>query len=447
MNGSINIISRRETLQHNTIDDCWLIIQNHVYDFTSFIKNHPGGSRILLSRAGEDATSYFIGKHGKNAALGKQLERLKIGTLPVNEQLQISDLEEPFFMELIDRSYSEKLYHIAKSTKNKFFWIRTANLSFFITFSILALYGNTPWWIVIALVFAQAVIGTSLFGLVAHESTHRNYPRNKLLRFALDMAWPIFWPFISQNALRYEHNSHHVKIGDPEYDYEVAAFASFIRYSGNVMPNSLHRYQHKLAKYIYPFYANIITTIGGFKSTFWSAHNRKVVAEHTLSILMTMFYYVILPTLVTGNNVLWYLFLYLVYQCVLYYGIYVGAAINHFVPQVIREIPEEQKNKFGYYVCHNTTNFCTDNKFWNWYTGGFNVQIEHHLIPFIPVENLQKMIPIVKELCIKYNYPYHNYNKVVDLWNAHYDFLKIMSLADTESSFFEKSNKAGYQAR
>ena len=66
-----NIITRKETLQHNTINDCWLIIQHNIYDFTDFIKKHLGGSDILLARAGEDATSYFIGKHGRNPATNR----------------------------------------------------------------------------------------------------------------------------------------------------------------------------------------------------------------------------------------------------------------------------------------------------------------------------------------------------------------------------------------
>lgn len=445
---NLQIISRTSVLNHNTIDDCWLIIQNNVYDFTDFIKKHPGGSEILLSRAGEDATSYFIGKHGKNPGVIKQLERLKIGTLPLEEQLNADDFDEPFFMELVDKSYSEKLYKLPTLFKNKFFWIRLANIILFLSLSILALYGNLPWWVAIIFVCIQAIIGTSLFGLVAHEATHRNFPKNKVMKEILNFSWPVFWPFISQFGLRYEHNSHHVKIGDPEYDFEVAAFASFIRYSGHVTPNSLHKYQHKLAKYIYPFYANIITTIGGIKSTFWSSHNRKVTLKHNLSLFGTMVYYIFIPVIITGGGLLWYISLYLIYQCVLFYGIYVGSAINHFVPQVISTIPDTNKNKYGYYVCHNTTNFCSNSPFWNWYTGGFNVQIEHHLIPFVPVENLQKMIPIVKELCAKYNYPYHNYNKVSDLWNAHYDFLERMSKAENnEFAFLEKTNKQNYQAR
>lgn len=443
----LKTISRSEVLAHNTPEDCWLIIRNGIYDFTPFVRQHPGGSDILLTRAGEDATSYFLGKHGRNSRVQQHLEGLKIGELPQHERIVADDAEEPFLTELLDRVYAEKLYHVAPSKGIWFLGIRTINFLLFFILSAAAIYGSLPWFIAVLLVAVQGLLGTSLFGLVAHESIHRNFPKGRMGKFLLRIAWPVIWPFISQDALRYEHNSHHVKIGDPEFDFEVSGFSRFIRYSGHIAPNRWHRYQHKLAKFIYPFYANIITTIGGSKSTFWSSHNRKVFRRHALSLLATGFYYIVLPYLILGQ--LWIpLLLYLVYQCVLFYGIYVGAAINHFVPQILEDIPEEQKGRFGYYICHNTTNFCSGSRFWYWYTGGFNVQIEHHLIPFIPVENLHRMIPIVRELCLKYGYPYRDFTTVYQLWDAHYDYLRMMAVnSNSAASMQEIRNRESYEAR
>jgi len=443
----MKIIYRSEVLKHNTRSDCWVIICNGIYDLTGFIAKHPGGSDILLSRAGEDATSFFIAKHGRNKMVMNHLEALKIGELPVSEQITASDFDEPFLMELIDRCYKKKLYQLPKWYVNKMFWIRLINITSFFSLSISALYFNLAWYWCISAVFIQAIIGTSLFGLLAHEDTHRNFTKDFLSRYLLRFTWPVFWPFISQNPLKYEHNSHHVKIGDPEFDYEVAAFAPFVRYSGYVEHNPRHGNQHRVAKLLYPFYANIITTIGGISSGFWQRHNRKVGVEHGLSVFATLTYYVLIPTIVNGHF-LWYFMLYLLYQCVLFYGIYVGAAINHFVPASVKPIPDEHRNKYGYYACHNTSNFCISSSFWFWYTGGFNVQIEHHLIPFVPVENLRKMIPIVQELCRKYNYPYNEYTSFLKLWNDHYSYLLLLAGAVPGKEIeVELANKSGYQAR
>jgi fatty acid desaturase len=446
----MKIYSRNEVLQHNKKNDCWLIINNSVYNLSNFIASHPGGMDILLARAGEDASSYFVTNHAKNKGVIKQLAGYKIGELPQGEKVTANDFDEPFLMELIDRCYSEKLYQTKSWFRNSIWWLRLLNVAVFFCLSFIALYADVPKWVAVIAVLFQAVVGTSLFGLLAHEATHRNFPKNNFLKFLLRITWPVFWPFITQNPLRYEHNSHHIKIGDPEFDYEVAAFSTFMRYSGHVEHNTIHNHQHRLAKFLYPFYANIITTIGGIRSGFWEKHNRSVGLEHSISILATISYFILVPAIIHGSiiSAVWFFVLYMVYQCVLFYGIYVGAAINHFVPSGAIAIPKEHENKYGYYACHNTTNFCATSSFWFWYTGGFNVQIEHHLIPFIPVENLRKMIPIVKELCIKYGYPYQNYSGFLQLWRDHYSYLRTLSQPGSVKNVdVEIANKSTYQAR
>lgn len=441
----VNIYHRSEILKHNKIDDCWIIVKNNVYDITSFIKHHPGGKDILLSRAGEDATSYFITKHGLNEKVVKMLDKYLIGSLPFEECILVDDLmEEPFLNELLLVLNERGMYRVKKEDSYFFGFIRSIFLLIFFTLSIFVIYFDFHFVFSFFAILVQSFIGISLFGLIAHECTHRNFPKNKFLKKALEFIWPILWPFISKNPLIYEHNSHHIKIGDKEYDYEVAAFSNFIRYSSDVKTKWIHQYQHNLAYLFYPFYANIITSIGGIKSLFWSNHNRSVTLYHLGSIVITSLYYLIIPSIIMGFSFK-FICIYLLYQCVLFFGIYVGAAINHFVPQVLEPISEGYKNKYAYYICRNTSNFCSKSKFWFWFTGGFNVQIEHHLVPFIPVENLRSLIPIVKELCLKHNYPYYEFIDFKSLWNAHYSYLHTMASNDNTKD--EVLNKNSYQAR
>ena len=49
--------------KHNTKDDCWLSIKGLVYNVTEFLSIHPGGSSIVVSVGGQDATEYFDELH------------------------------------------------------------------------------------------------------------------------------------------------------------------------------------------------------------------------------------------------------------------------------------------------------------------------------------------------------------------------------------------------
>lgn len=49
--------------QHRNADDCWVILYGHVYNVTDFLSEHPGGSKIILQLAGQDATEAYDPVH------------------------------------------------------------------------------------------------------------------------------------------------------------------------------------------------------------------------------------------------------------------------------------------------------------------------------------------------------------------------------------------------
>ncbi|KAL0480060.1 nitrate reductase [Acrasis kona] len=73
------IFSLEEVKKHNTIDDCWIILDNEVYDVTPYLKEHPGGPEPILLVGGTEASRVFYNIHGKDAHDMK--ERFLIGAL------------------------------------------------------------------------------------------------------------------------------------------------------------------------------------------------------------------------------------------------------------------------------------------------------------------------------------------------------------------------------
>ena len=88
------IISLAEVENHDTEDDCWIVIDNMVLDVTKFLDDFPGSKqgRYISGFAGRDATVFFNDACNTDAAR-KMLTKYKIGVLPEVECVEQADVE------------------------------------------------------------------------------------------------------------------------------------------------------------------------------------------------------------------------------------------------------------------------------------------------------------------------------------------------------------------
>jgi cytochrome b involved in lipid metabolism len=70
-----------EVATHKDGTSCYTVVNGSVYDVTSWISQHPGGSARILSMCGKDATTAFEQKHGGETRPESELASFKIGTL------------------------------------------------------------------------------------------------------------------------------------------------------------------------------------------------------------------------------------------------------------------------------------------------------------------------------------------------------------------------------
>merc|ERR1712124_221386 len=61
-----SVLTAEEVSHHNTAEDCWVILNNKVYDVTNFLGDHPGGKKAIMVYAGKDATEEFEMLHASN---------------------------------------------------------------------------------------------------------------------------------------------------------------------------------------------------------------------------------------------------------------------------------------------------------------------------------------------------------------------------------------------
>ncbi|OKL55452.1 hypothetical protein UA08_09279 [Talaromyces atroroseus] len=87
------MVTKAEVSKHSSKTNCWVIIKGVVYDLTSFLDAHPGGSGIILKYAGRDATAVFESLHS-NDTIEKHLPpKFNLGPVTVSNESQAEEKE------------------------------------------------------------------------------------------------------------------------------------------------------------------------------------------------------------------------------------------------------------------------------------------------------------------------------------------------------------------
>ncbi|MDO8610701.1 MAG: cytochrome b5-like heme/steroid binding domain-containing protein [bacterium] len=91
------ILTPEEVAKHNTVSDCWLIINNNVYAVTSYMQIHPGGAQIIQFFCGKDGTIAYQTKDGRGSHSKKAydvLAKLLIGPLNGKQIISVSAVQQ-----------------------------------------------------------------------------------------------------------------------------------------------------------------------------------------------------------------------------------------------------------------------------------------------------------------------------------------------------------------
>lgn len=87
MSGEGKIYTWAEVGQHNTEKDLWVVINDGVYDLTSYADEHPGGPIVLSSKAGKSASVAFEQAAHSNNAKENVMPKYKIGTIDSSSEM------------------------------------------------------------------------------------------------------------------------------------------------------------------------------------------------------------------------------------------------------------------------------------------------------------------------------------------------------------------------
>lgn len=105
--------------------------------------------------------------------------------------------------------------------------------------------------------------------------------------------------------------------------------------------------------------------------------------------------------------------------------------LAHVMDEAEMPLPEENgtmKNTWAIHQLKTTVNFGAKSKIINWYTGGLNHQVEHHIFPNISHVHYDKISKIVKATAKEFNLPYNEYKTTRKAIAAHFRYLKEMGM-------------------
>ena len=105
--------------------------------------------------------------------------------------------------------------------------------------------------------------------------------------------------------------------------------------------------------------------------------------------------------------------------------------LAHVMDAAEMPLPEKDgnlKNTWAIHQLKTTVNFSPKSKIINWFTGGLNHQVEHHIFPNISHIHYGKIAEIVKKTAKEFNLPYNEYKTTRKAIIAHFSYLKLMGV-------------------
>jgi linoleoyl-CoA desaturase len=290
--------------------------------------------------------------------------------------------------------------------------------------------GIAGWSLCVLLGFVAAGIGFNIMHDGGHGSFSENKVMNKLASYSLDVlgASSFMWNM--------KHNViHHTYTNIEGVDDDISA-EPFIRMCKSQPYYKMHRYQHI---YIWPLYS-ILYLFWVFVLDFKKYFSNKIgpieispmsTKDHLFfwgTKLVYLFTFIGFPMYQVGT-IAWVIGF---FTFVLTTGVVISIVFQlaHTVEEtemVLAEgTPPKVEDEWTKHQIKTTANFATHNKIINWFTGGLNFQVEHHLFPRISHIHYPAISKIIKEVCVKYDVKYNEYKYMYKAIGSHIRHLKSM---------------------
>ena len=308
--------------------------------------------------------------------------------------------------------------------------------SIFLTPYFFLLAMDMPFWVYLLL---NVVIGVGMAGIgmnVMHDGNHGAYSSkswvNKFMGGTIYiLAGNVYNWQVQHNVLHHTYTNIH------GHDEDLDA-GRIIRFTKDAKWYSFHKFQHYYSVFLYgllTFNWSLTTDFKQMKGylkrklSYGSVKSPKLLWT-TLVITKVIYFSIWIVTPLAMGIPWWKIilgFFVMHYTAGLILSIVFQLA--HVIEDASNPKPNEEgemENTWAIHQLFTTVNFAPKNWLVNWYTGGLNHQIEHHLYPNISHIHYGKIAKIVKETAKECNLPYHEYRTMRSAVIAHFKHLREM---------------------
>jgi len=375
-----------------------ITIDNKVYDLTDWQEYHPGGKYILEQYNEKDATEVFWSFHGKGGH-----EKLKL--------MNGVTLEDPI-------TKNPKLDAFRKLRQNlkeqgffepNLYWQAYKCCTTVGLLAVGTIFTYFGYWIIGAILFG---IGYQQLGWLGHDACHHGLtPYRKLNNFLGYFFGNVLNGF-SVNWWKDRHNSHHAITNVLDADPDVDNLPLFVwsEYDLAKLPTEsistfIVPYQHW---YFIPWTSSL-KIIWSLQSIFYlmntSVHNRSYLKSLTAERLTLLSHYILMYLVLRMTpSVISAVLFFFISQMIGGSFIALIVFMNHYACDQLTKSDGKDAD-FLKLQLQGTKNI-DPGMFMDWFAGGLNYQVEHHLFPTIPRHNLHKVKPIIENFCKENELPY-----------------------------------------
>lgn len=381
-----------------------IIIDGKVYDLKNWRMYHPGGHYILQQYHNKDATEVFHAFHGKEG-----FDRLaKMKGKPIEQP------EDPVVVKF--RKFRQQLYADGWFEPNHLY--NAYKVSTTVGLLLFGFYLVTQGYWFIGALFAG--LGYQQLGWLGHDSCHHNLTKNRRLNIIAGYFFGNFLAGFSVNWWKNRHNTHHAitNVLDADPDVDNLPLFCWDEEDLNRVPDfSIAKYIVSYQEYYFLPFTFTLKLIWKLQSIVFLSrprvHNKSfqdarkweigTLVGHWIMLFWVMSY---CPSISAAIS------FFLISEGVGGAGIALIVFMNHYALDQL-SFEEGHKANFITLQLEHTRNIAPS-PFMNWIAGGLNFQVEHHLFPTIPRNNMPYIRPLVQKFCKENDIPYHE----LDFWGC-----------------------------